>query len=90
MTLSTAFLKQTFECKKYRLFKGLRKGGPSSNPNFPLCFYSFSGFNSLNFACLHRGVRVTLAQHKEPTVLKSSSDNDSLVVVEVIKHGVEI
>lgn len=33
---------------------------------------------------------MTLAQHKEPTVLKSSSDYDSLVVVEVIKHGVEI
>ncbi len=52
----------------------------------------FAVFQDLkfDFACPHRGVCVTLALHKEPVALESSIEYDSLVVVEVRKHGVEI
>lgn len=40
--------------------------------------------------CPHKGNRVSFSQHKEPLVLESSTEYDSLVEAEVRRHGVEI
>lgn len=55
-----------------------------------IIFVSLSGLHTFDLACLYRGECVALALHKPPVVLKSNIEYDSLVAVEVRKHGVEI